>query len=295
MRGMDQSERSSAAWAQRLVEIVVQYQRVAVAFSGGVDSAVVAKAAMLALGDQAVAITGVSPSLSEGELESARNVARHIGIRHELAPTREFANPSYVRNDGTRCYHCKSELYDCIASLRETFGFDVVCSGANLDDLGDYRPGLRAAAERGVRHPLQEAGMNKQAVRETAQYWGLPNWDKPAMPCLSSRLAVGVEATPERTERVRQAEACLGDLGLVELRVRYHPGDHARIEAPAEHIAQLAAAENRAKLVARFKQIGFKFVSLDLEGFRSGSLNVLNPEEIRVDLTRNSDLVFAKR
>ena len=179
----------------------------AVAFSGGIDSTVVAQAAFLALGDRAIAITADSPSVPLPEIDEACTLARHIGIRHQLVATNEFADADYVRNDGSRCYHCKSELYDRIETLLPRLGLQVICSGANLDDLGDYRPGLKAAAEHAVRHPLQEVGLTKAAVRAIARAWGLPTWDKPASPCLSSRLAPGVTVTPERTGRVEAAEA----------------------------------------------------------------------------------------
>lgn len=259
---------------EKLLAILRDMRRVAVAFSGGVDSAVVAKAAHLALGEQACAVTADSPSVPRSEIAQAEELARVIGIRHRLVSTDEFSNPDYVRNDGTRCYYCKDELYDTIAALAD-LGDAVLCSGANLDDLGDYRPGLTAAAEHGVRHPLQEAGFTKADVRELARAWGLPVWDKPASPCLSSRLAPGVAVTPERTGRVEQAEAYLRTLGLREFRVRLHDGELARIEVPPVEISRLADPAFRDELLRRFKELGFRFVTLDLEGFRSGSMNAL--------------------
>lgn len=273
----------AAGLGRRLVETIRAYGRVAVAFSGGIDSTVVAKAAQIAVGPDALAVTGRSQSLATGELEAAANVARHIGIRHVIIDTDEFANPDYVRNDGSRCYYCKSELYDRLLGLKDSLAFDVICSGANLDDLGDYRPGLRAAAERGVRHPLQEARLNKEHVRQLARHWDLPNYDKPATPCLSSRLAIGVEATPERVERVDRAEAFLRDLGFSGLRVRNHDGEHARIELPVEQLGRLIESDVRRRVVEQFRRLGFQFVSLDLEGFRSGSLNVLVPADSLLD------------
>src|SRR5438270_991300 len=186
----------------------------AVAFSGGIDSTVVAKAAHLALGERVVAVTADSPSVPRAEIAEARRLAEQIGIRHRVINTEEFADPDYVRNDGSRCYYCKSELYSRIETLLPGLGGAVVCSGANLDDRGDYRPGLKAAAEHAVRHPLQEAGCTKADVRALAQAWGLPTWDKPASPCLSSRLAPGVTVTRERTARVEAAEVYLRGLGL---------------------------------------------------------------------------------
>src|SRR5262249_54343668 len=198
-----------------------------------------------------------------------------IGIRHRVVQTEEFSDPDYVRNDGTRCYYCKSELYARIESILPELQAEVICSGANLDDLGDYRPGLTAAAEHAVRHPLQEAGMSKADVRALAHSWGLPTWDKPASPCLSSRLAPGVEVTRERTARVEASEAYLKGLGLRELRVRLHEGELARIEVPAAELPRLAEPAVREALVRRLKELGCRFVTLDLEGFRSGTLNTL--------------------
>jgi uncharacterized protein len=260
---------------ERLLDILRGMERVAVAFSGGIDSTVVAKAACLALGDRAIAVTADSASVPRAEIAEAVEVARAIGIRHRLVSTEEFANPDYVRNDGTRCYFCKDELYSRIEALLPELDVQVICSGANLDDLGDYRPGLTAAAEHAVRHPLQEARFSKADVRALARAWDLPTWDKPASPCLSSRLAPGVQVTPERTGRVEAAEAYLKTLGLRECRVRLHEGELARLEVPAAEVPRLAEPAIRDELVGRLKELGFRFVTLDLEGFRSGSLNVL--------------------
>jgi pyridinium-3,5-biscarboxylic acid mononucleotide sulfurtransferase len=264
-----------AAKRERLLEILRGLGDVAVAFSGGIDSTVVAKAAHLALGDRAVAVTADSPSVPRAEVAEARRLAEQIGIRHRVVSTEEFADPDYVRNDGTRCYYCKSELYTRIEELLPELGARVICSGANLDDQGDYRPGLKAAAEHAVRHPLQEAGFSKADVRALALAWGLPTWDKPASPCLSSRLAPGVEVSPERTARVEAAEEYLRGLGYRECRVRLHEGELARIEVPAAGLARLADPAVRDALARRFRELGFRFVTLDLEGFRSGSLNTL--------------------
>ncbi|AGA24704.1 ATP-dependent sacrificial sulfur transferase LarE [Singulisphaera acidiphila] len=256
------------------------YGRVAVAFSGGVDSTVVAQAAQIALGDMAVAVTAVSDSLAEGELEEARELAQRIGIRHRVIRTEEFANPSYVQNSTDRCYFCKSELYGRLSGLLGELGVDVIASGANTDDSGDHRPGMRAASENEVRHPLQECGLGKADVRALAKGWDLPTWDKPATPCLSSRVAYGESVTPERVRMIDQAEQWLRQRGLRMLRVRYHKGDMARIEVPLEDLSRLAAPEIRMELVPAFHALGFKYVTLDLEGFRSGSLNALIPVEL---------------
>ena len=280
MQGIERASMSDiATQGAQLVELIRGWGRCAVAFSAGVDSAVVAKAAALALGDRAVAVTGVSPSLAEGELDEARDVARRIGIRHLEIDTQELSRSGYVENSPDRCYYCKTELYLQIHDLRSTLDVDVVLNGANADDLHDYRPGTRAAAEQHIRSPLAECGLTKDAVRALARHWDLPIWDKPATPCLSSRIAYGESVTEERLAMIDRAEQFLRQQGLRTVRVRYHKGDLARVEVPAADIARLLDAPLRDQLVERFTELGFKFVTVDLQGFRSGSLNVLVPTE----------------
>jgi pyridinium-3,5-biscarboxylic acid mononucleotide sulfurtransferase len=208
-------------------------------------------------------------------LDQARELAQLIGIRHEILATQEMADPNYLRNAPDRCYFCKTELYERIEPLAAQFDLAVIVNGANLDDLGDYRPGMTAATEHKVRSPLVECGFGKEAVRTLAAEWGLPIWDKPAAPCLSSRIAYGEEVTPQRLAMIDKAEQYLRSLGLRELRVRYHRGDMARLEVPPHAVEQLCQPETRQQLVAELHQLGFRYVTLDLEGFRSGSQNLV--------------------
>lgn len=275
---------------EQLLEFIRGFPSCAVAFSAGVDSTVVAKAAQMALGDRAVAVTGVSASLAEGELDEARRLAEVIGIRHKIIDTREFDNPQYVQNSPDRCYHCKNELYEQIHRIAPQLNVAVVFSGANADDLGDYRPGLQAAAEHAVRSPLAECGFTKQDVRQLAAHWELPTWNKPAMPCLASRVAYGEEVWPERLEMIDRAERYLREHGLGTVRVRYHQGDLARLELPVADIQRVCDPEFRESLVRHLKQLGFRFVTLDIEGFRSGSLNTLVPVEMLEAITRRSNI-----
>lgn len=262
---------------EQLLESIAGLGDCAVAFSAGVDSTVVAKAAQLALGDRAVAVTAVSPSLASGELEQAKALAAEIGIRHVVISTDEFDNPDYLRNAPDRCYHCKTELYGQIDGILARLNVAAVLNGANVDDAADYRPGMQAAAEHQVRSPLADCGFTKADVRELAAHWHLPVWDKPASPCLSSRVAYGEAVTPERLQMIDQAEQFLRAAGFSVVRVRYHKGDLARIELPPEELGKLAEETLRSALVNRFQALGFQFIALDLQGFRSGSLNTVLP------------------
>ena len=243
-----------------------------VAFSGGADSALVAVMAARAMGSRALAVTGVSPSLPPGELAGARSFAERLGLRHRSVRTDELEREGYLENGPDRCYHCKSELYEVLRAVARDEGLAEVLSGANLDDLADYRPGLQAAAERGVRHPLVEAGFSKIDVREASRVLGLPTWNKPASACLSSRIPHGVRITVEELSRVGRAERALKELGFAQVRVRVH-GDVARVEVEPQDVPRLAAEPVRSRIVEALRGLGFRFVTLDLEGFRSGSLN----------------------
>lgn len=259
----------------RLVDFMKSMQHCVVAYSGGVDSAVVAKIAALVLGERAKAVMAVSPSVAAGEVESAKKLAEEIGIDFHLIHTSEMEDPRYLKNDERRCYYCKQGLYLALKEFVREFPHTTIANGTNTDDLGDYRPGLEAARELRVVSPLVEAGLNKQNVRQLAKQWNLSVWDKPATPCLSSRIAYGESVTPERLRMVDQAETYLRSLGFRELRVRYHAGDLARIEIPQGEVSRFATLAEDKKIANRFQDLGFRFVTLDLVGFRSGSLNSL--------------------
>ncbi|PQO42930.1 ATP-dependent sacrificial sulfur transferase LarE [Blastopirellula marina] len=259
--------------AEQLTRHIGGYRQCVVAFSGGVDSAVVAQAAHLALGENAAAVTARSPSVPRSEIEEAIRVAAEIGIRHEIVETQETTNPLYVQNAPDRCFHCKTELYSQIELLVAAIDAPLILNGANVDDQGDHRPGMIAAKNHQVLSPLIECGLTKADVRELAKHWNLSVHDKPASPCLASRIAYGEEATPERLAMIEAAEDYLRGHGLREFRVRYHRGDIARIEVTPERIAELAAEPLRSQLAKKLRELGFRAVTLDLEGFRSGNLN----------------------
>lgn len=263
---------------KELKKIFSEMEKALIAYSGGIDSTLVAKVAYDVLGDKALAITAISPSLLPEDLEDARIQAAVIGISHEEVETNEMENPNYTSNPINRCYFCKSELHDTLKPLALKRGYSYVVDGVNADDLLDYRPGIQAAKERGARSPLAELGISKFEVRQLAKELGLPWWDKPAQPCLSSRFPYGEEITFEKLQRVGRGERYLRDLGLQNLRVRSEK-DTARIELPPEQIKEFVLTINLPQLVEKFKEFGFIYVTLDLEGYRSGKLNqVLSPE-----------------
>ena len=251
--------------------------RAVVAYSGGVDSTFLAKMAYDALGGQAMAVTAVSPSLARAERDDATRFAAQIGIRHEFIETRELDNPAYRANDSSRCFHCKAELFDRLREFVAERGVQHMLYGPVIDDLGDFRPGMAASRERGARAPLVEAGLRKAEVRELSKRLGLSSWDKPAVACLSSRVAYGSQVTVEKLRQIEDAEALLRAEGFRELRVRHH-GPIARIEVPESELARFTQdSARRQRIIQGLKTLGFTYVTLDLQGFRSGAMNEALP------------------
>ena len=263
--GLEEKLRSLHGILQNLGECLV-------AFSGGVDSSLLAAAAHDVLGSQAIAVIAKSPSLPLRELRIAEEVAQKIGIRLVTVNTYELDNPEYAANNGNRCYFCKDELFDAIERVVVETGIRYVTYGENFDDLGDTRPGRKAALEHGVMAPLKEAGFTKDDVRQLARYYDLPVWDKPAFACLSSRFPIGTQITSELLKQVEQSEDVLWSLGFRQFRIRHH-GDVARIEVPKENLPDLLGVSDQ--IVNALKGLGYRFVTMDLAGFRSGSLSVI--------------------
>lgn len=257
---------------ERLFSILAGLGRVIVAYSGGTDSAYLAWAAHRVLGENALAVTADSASLPASHKRDAEAFARQFGLRHECLPTREFLNPRFVENDPDRCFHCKDEFFASLEELARARGFPHIVYGVNVDDLGDYRPGQKAAQQRGVRAPLVEAGLSKAEIRELSRQAGLPTWDRPAAACLSSRIPYGTPITVERVKTIEAGEEAVRALGFRQFRVRFH-GDLVRLEIAPEEMPRALTPEMARRFTEIFKGLGFHYVTLDLEGYRQGSLN----------------------
>jgi uncharacterized protein len=261
---------------EKLFARLRELSRVIIAYSGGTDSAYLAWAAHRVLGENAVAITADSESIPTSHKHDAEAFAREVGFRHEYVATREFDNPDYVRNDADRCFHCKDELFDTLEAVGRERGFEHIVYGVNVDDLGDYRPGQRAAKIHGVKAPLVDAGLTKREIRELSRRAGLSTWDRPAAACLSSRVPYGTAVTRQVVKTIEQGEEEIRALGFRQFRVRFH-GDLVRIEIAPEEIERALSAEMARAFTSIFKPLGFHYVTLDLEGYRQGSLNEALP------------------
>ncbi len=263
---------------EKLFSILDGLGRVMVAYSGGTDSAYLAWAAHHVLGDNAIAITADSASIPDSHKRDAEALARQCGFRHEYIPTFEFDNPDYARNDANRCFHCKDELFTRLEEVGRQRGFAHIVYGVNQDDLGDYRPGQNAAKIHQVKAPLMEAGLTKAEIRELSRRAGLPTWDRPASACLASRVPYGTPVTIETVKTVERGEEEVKTLGFRQFRVRYH-GELVRLEFAKEELEKALTVEMAARLTAIFKPLGFHYVTIDLEGYRQGSMNEVLPRQ----------------